>query len=710
MSVEWERRAGSDFADALALGRVLVLADGVNELPRQERSQKLKAWRLFTQDYAEANQVVFTSRERDYDQQLDLPRVLVEPLDDDRIADYLQRNAAEDLGDLLDDPRNNLRRMARNPFNLALLTQAYKQSDRQPLANRGKLLAWFTGELLHREEKLAHPGWLPCEIQERALACLAYAMQQSGESTAFPLAAARAALPGRLDCKGEEIDIPSADLLRFARAAVILDPAVEPEVRFYHQLLQEYFAARELLRRFEAGEDVQPLWQAPRRQDEMPAAQVGEWDALPEPPSTGWEVTTLLACGLSQNPAALIQALRPVNPALAGRCLAEAGVPDLGETAQAVRQDLLVEIADPQMHLRARLQAGFVLGRAGDPRFAPQEINGVRLILPQLLAVPGGSYLIGSADGDKDAYDDEKPPRSLELAAFSIARWPVTNAEFACFIQAGGYQEPRYWQTDLARRWLSGEDVTGGPMTWWIERWQWLKSTPDWRKRLENTGNFSPSDLETWDWIAGLSEEELRSEVVQSISGKSRQQPAFWQDERYNNPSQPVVGVTWFEACSYCAWLAEVTGRVYRLPGEAEWEAAARGLPLSPGRKKSLSARHYPWGDDWDPAKANTLEGRALRPSPVGVYAAAGGVGPFGAEDQSGNVWEWTASLYRPYPYQPENDDPHAEGERVLRGGGWNYARRNARCASRLQLVPGDFTDSVGFRAISPGIVQDSVS
>lgn len=79
-------------------------------------------------------------------------------------------------------------------------------------------------------------------------------------------------------------------------------------------------------------------------------------------------------------------------------------------------------------------------------------------------------------------------------------------------------------------------------------------------------------------------------------------------------------------------------------------------------------------------------------------------MGPFGAEDQPGNVWQWTGSLYLPYPYHPDqNEQPEAEGERVLRGGSWGSNRRFARCACRLRVVPDDFLNVVGFRYVSPG-------
>lgn len=706
---EWKKHTGGDFADALAAGRALLLLDGVNELPREKRAGRLNDWRLFVKDDCANCKVVFSGREKDYEgYSLDLPRVRIEPLDGERIAGYLRRNQAEGLLDLINketgDERRRLRGLAENPLNLVVLA-GYFRAHGQSLANRGDLFGWFAGALMAREKR-NHPDDTPLEVRCAALEKLAFAAQERGETTALPPAKARAITPASVDFQGEPFAVDAGDLFHFARGAKILDPGAAPDVRFTHQLLQEYFAARELLRYLAEGEDLSGLWRAKRTVEEMPEAEVGEWDALPDPPATGWEVTTILAAGLARDPAGLVEAVRPYNPALAGRCLDEAGVQTAGEALEhareRVRADLLADLENPRVHLRARLQAGHVLGRVGDPRFVPQVVNGVEAILPgrqSMADVPAGTYPLGSAEADGEAYSDERPPCSVSLEAFAIGKWPVTNAEYACFMRAGGYNEEQYWQTDLARRWLKGEEVTGGQLRAIMDDWQYMQDNPDWKQQVE--GIWPPKNIQAYENLAGLSEQEVKTQYGQALSRKSRSRPAYWDDARYNNPSQPVVGVTWFEACAYCAWLSALSGRTYRLPSEAEWEAAARGA-------RGLK---YPWGDDWDAARANTLEGRALRPTPVGAYAAAGGVGPFGAQDQAGNVWEWTGSLYLLYPYDArKSEDAGAEGERVLRGGSWDFDRGVARCADRSRDVPDIFNYDVGFRLVSPGIFLDSGS
>jgi formylglycine-generating enzyme required for sulfatase activity len=149
-------------------------------------------------------------------------------------------------------------------------------------------------------------------------------------------------------------------------------------------------------------------------------------------------------------------------------------------------------------------------------------------------------------------------------SAFWIDEYEVTNERFKQFMDAGGYTNSAFWSQ------------TG---------WKWLQSN-------------------------GVT------------------QPLYWNDERYDAPQQPVVGVSWYEADAYARWAGK------RLPTTAEWQAAAQGT----------DNRIWPWGNVWDPAKANAGEGSRGAPVAVGSYPS--GASPFGALDMAGNVWEYTADWY----------------------------------------------------------------
>jgi formylglycine-generating enzyme required for sulfatase activity len=181
-------------------------------------------------------------------------------------------------------------------------------------------------------------------------------------------------------------------------------------------------------------------------------------------------------------------------------------------------------------------------------------------------------------------------------------------------------------------------------------------------------------------------------------------------------PNRPVRYVTWYEARDYCAWLTEllraegaarlasgdlsaaarlfwqrVTHQGWQagLPSEAEWEKAARGE----------DGRAYPWGNEDDPTRANYDETQIGATSAVGCFP--GGASPYGVQDMSGNVWEWTRSIWKNYPYNPQDGRETRSGDspRVLRGGAFNNNRRNVRCAYRNRNDPNNHNRNMGFRA-----------
>lgn len=139
-----------------------------------------------------------------------------------------------------------------------------------------------------------------------------------------------------------------------------------------------------------------------------------------------------------------------------------------------------------------------------------------------------------------------------------------------------------------------------------------------------------------------------------------RRSPTHWRNRTFpgGKADHPVTHVSWKDADAYCRWAGK------RLPSEAEWEKAARGS----------DGRTYPWGNEFDIARANTplrwsAIGRFGDTTPVGSFE--GGVSPYGAYDMSGNVWEWTASWYQPYPGNNTPSESYGTRYKVLKGGSW---------------------------------------
>lgn len=170
--------------------------------------------------------------------------------------------------------------------------------------------------------------------------------------------------------------------------------------------------------------------------------------------------------------------------------------------------------------------------------------------------------------------------------------------------------------------------------------------------------------------------------------------PPFWEDPRFADPGQPVVGVSWADAVAFCEWLGRETGRVHRLPTEAEWERAARG---------GLDGARYPWGHE--PPARWFGPGRGPLPAPprVGGPPANG----FGLTDLSGVVHEWCLDWYAADAYAegPARNPtgPPAGTRRVSRGGAWRHQDPWSPVAHRSSLPPHLRYADYGFRVVRAG-------
>ena len=190
------------------------------------------------------------------------------------------------------------------------------------------------------------------------------------------------------------------------------------------------------------------------------------------------------------------------------------------------------------------------------------------------------------------------------------------------------------------------------------------------------------------------------------VKATGHQAPDGWEDQRppRGRESHPVVRVSWYDAMAYCNWLSQMAGKPVTLPSEAEWEKAARG---------DRDKRIYPWGDNFDQQRCNTRELGLKDTTPVGIFLE--GASPYGLLDLSGNVWEWTRSLWGKDMQKPEFTYPYSDRlqerenlkadrniYRILRGGS-GLCFWGARCASRYRGYPGRWLNDVGFRvSLSP--------
>ena len=257
--------------------------------------------------------------------------------------------------------------------------------------------------------------------------------------------------------------------------------------------------------------------------------------------------------------------------------------------------------------------------------------------------IPGGTFLLGARPEDGFVFDNEKWAHPVEVAPFRIARAAVSNAEFAAFVDAGGYRHPEFWD-EAGWEWRSSAD---------------LEHPVYWRRGADG-----------WEWRHFDRWEPLP-------------------------PQAAAIHVSWYEAKAWCRWA----GR--RLPTEVEWEVAAAGEPSADGSTLAPVKRRYPWGDTPpEPSRAN-LDGRALGTIDVGALPA--GDSAFGCRQMLGNAWEWTDTTFGPYPgFTPDMyrdySMPLFGQTRVLRGGGWATRSRLIRNTWRNYYGPDRNDVLAGFR------------
>lgn len=302
-----------------------------------------------------------------------------------------------------------------------------------------------------------------------------------------------------------------------------------------------------------------------------------------------------------------------------------------------------LSIRHEDMHVEALAYTRQTLGYRRPPTFedrAPRRIGSSS----GDVEVPGGTWRIGATKVEGFIFDNEKWAHPVQLEPFRIARAPVTNREFAAFVEAGGYRAREFWCDP---------------------GWNWRQRTG-----AERPIYWQPKADGVWTW--------RRYDRVEELA-----------------PDAPVVFVNWYEAEAWCRWAKR------RLPTEVEWEAAAIGEPTADGKWLADRKRRWPWGGHPPTRAEANLEFAFDEPLDVGDCAR--GDSAFGCRQMIGNVWEWTASDFAPFPgftADPYEDysRPWFGTRKVLRGGCWATSKQIARPAYRNFFTPDRNDVFAGFR------------
>jgi formylglycine-generating enzyme required for sulfatase activity len=702
--------------------RITLLLDALNEIP-YPGDEPVRLWkdfvRMLKRDFP-GNRVIFSCRSLDYSAPLSstdlpVPQVRIEPLADPQVKRFIELYCPEHADtlwrNLAGSPQLEL---LRSPYYLTLLV-AQTTTGEIP-AGRSALFTGFVRQALKREVEADNPLFRPDELLTGRDRQRLIQAPRWGSPHELP---ARGILLAKLSWLAYEMQVQwsereavqvripydralailnhsrSEDILKAGEALGVLEEDLgRDEVLYVHQLVQEYFAARQLAEKPEPAL-VRVEWEigrvSPNLQEIL--AKIADSDPLPPLPGTGWEETAVLTAAMTENPDAFVANLMQANLALAGRCAAQPDVRVADTLKDKIRRALIERTQDTRADLRARIAAGLALGELGDPRFQRCQGPYGEYLLPPLIEIDGGMYRIGSDEG---LYEDEAPVHSVDINTFKIGQFPVTNAEWSLFMKADGYEDERWWETQEAKAWRCGEGTAEGPKQQWREDRQYLQTHYDNIRDWQGQGRITSKQADDWEQIARMDDSEFEALLEKWYPPGRQTQPAYWNDDAFNNLAQPVVGICWYEARAYCAWLSAQTGQSFRLPPEAEWEAAARGL----------AGRRYVYGDDFDAKLCNTFETHIRHTTPVGVFP--GGETPEGLVDMTGNTWDWTSSLYQSYPYDANDgrEDPVTEGRRVLRGGSFFNRPQRVRCAARYHRDP-DLRTCSGFRVVVSPFFSD---
>ena len=224
------------------------------------------------------------------------------------------------------------------------------------------------------------------------------------------------------------------------------------------------------------------------------------------------------------------------------------------EDITELREALAHRLGDARADLRERLAAGYALGAIGDPRFERADGPHGPYLVPPLVEVPGGEYPIGMdepIEWSGGTIRTHVSRHTVSVEPFSIGRYPVTNAEWARFIQSGGYDEERWWTTDASKAWRRGENTSAGiieNVLRWLED---FKAQPELVEELYQRGSWREEVYERWRRRLEMTQDEVQAHLDELYPSHRLTEPRFWRDSRFNAPNQPVVGISWVEALAY---------------------------------------------------------------------------------------------------------------------------------------------------------------
>ena len=280
--------------------------------------------------------------------------------------------------------------------------------------------------------------------------------------------------------------------------------------------------------------------------------------------------------------------------------------------------------------LEERKEYGLLLGQLGDRRFS---INN-RVIEPPVIQCSENLF---------------------------VGKFPITNLEYSMFLKDPDYLNNKYWSLAHRDAWFSDDTILGSVFEHWKNVQDYLNESLERVKVICGKNGFSKEQCACIFYFLKMDKESLK-EMIYELYGNNSPIPLMWQNPEYNNPSLPVVGISIYEAFAYCEWLSYQTSKKYRLLTSDEW------FLVSGGEK-----RIYPYGNKYNKNYSNTIE--SIWNSVLAVGLIPQNISSSGLYDMSGNIFEWTSSIWKP------KDNPinkKIDTQYICRGGSWIQGKDRA--------------------------------
>ncbi|GAA2714185.1 SUMF1/EgtB/PvdO family nonheme iron enzyme [Actinoplanes palleronii] len=298
------------------------------------------------------------------------------------------------------------------------------------------------------------------------------------------------------------------------------------------------------------------------------------------------------------------------------------------------------------------------------------------------MMVPAGRWRLGRVNNAAVPEGNvSSESRDIDLPSFRISRFPVSNAEFAGFVEDGGYQDPSLWPPE-GWEWRTRQRAQEEFVAGWRRRQIRLQQDfPANTIRLLRSKVATPAGAAALVRFATMTESEMFA-YARALQEQPLTAPRFWQKKPLRNRLQPVVGVSWFEANAFCVWLSRRLGTAVRLPSENEWEAACLHSWGVTSTVEIAERLGHVFG--------NTSDLRWPATTPIGAFAAPTQARRNLAVDMLGNAFEWVFDHYAPGEHN----------RRIVKGGSWRHKPWRAHPAYRGRGDVDAQNEDLGFRFV----------